>query len=223
MAIEKHEKVLDSQRAALHRLSKPEGSANAPANEPDQQARQNGNDLNQIRYAVEEMISSVQDDLSISQSAVSSTLKSISTYASERLSSDDQILEAIAKLNFRDQTMTQRPDSKAVENWCHLLVSYRTSEVRSRIEAIYKSRLIEALNEGINENIYEDAISGKDALQSELNTLREEIASVSEIVVGHQLRQPVLAAMERSRRDSLQARKEWLDYVCLQSMWVCCC
>ena len=58
-----------------------------------------------------------------------------------------------------------------------------------------------------------ESAAEKDELQAELKTLREEIASVAEMVVGHELRQPLLKYMRASTVQAREAQKGWVGYV----------
>lgn len=167
------------------------------------------------------MTDSVREDLSTSHSAVSATLRSLSSYAAERLTSDDQVLEVISRLSSQGirQEETVKVDSKTVEQWCRSLVACRTAEIKARIDVIYKSKLLEAIENGTPNKDGIDGTNGKDALQAELETLREEIAPVSEMVVENDLRNPVVTSIERSTRDKVRSSREWNEYVSAQQFF----
>lgn len=135
------------------------------------------------------------------------------------MGSDDQILEAISKLKLRDsnQGESAKVDSKTVEQWCRSLVLYRTEEIKARIDAIYKSKLLDALDGTMESSNGNNSADGKDALQAELETLREEIASVSEMVVENDLRKPIMTSVERSSRNKTRSHRDWVEYVCVHA------
>jgi hypothetical protein len=209
--IQKHQTVLENQRAALANLAQ-SGSSTQDDNSRSSQRPASGS--SQLRYASEEMLDSLKEDFSTSQSAVYGALKSISGYASDRLASDDQVLEAISALQLAPESTQGQPESETIEKWCRALVNFRTAEVKARVDVIYKSKLLEALEDEPPPLTKGEEAKGTAPLKVELESLREEIASVSQMVADHQLRKPTLRASERSAQASLQLRESSFEYVC---------
>ncbi|KAF2098791.1 hypothetical protein NA57DRAFT_76030 [Rhizodiscina lignyota] len=213
-AIEKHQKVLEGQKSALQQLIGRNFSHESVETERDEHpGLPDAHESSRLKVAVEETVESINEDVSTTSDMVTSTVRSLATYASERLSSDDQTLEAISKLDLQNSQGPQMTDTKIIEQWCRSLVSFRTAEVKARIESIYNSAVTEASEGAVDTSLDSNSQQEKDALQSELQTLREEIASVAEMVVENELRKPVVTFIERSASERVRAQREWLDYV----------
>jgi signal recognition particle GTPase len=123
----------------------------------------------------------------------------LKTYLAERLGSDDQILGRLPGIVSQIVTEPEvSEDEKSIEQWCKAIVSYRTAEMKARVDAV------------LNEQ--------KAALQAELDDLHSEIASIAEMAVEHEIRKPVADVKERKDRERVQARSAWLKYVGLPTI-----
>lgn len=178
-----------------------------------QDDRLNGHESGRLHISVEETIDAINEDASSTKNAVNSAIRSLATYASERLASDDQTLDTISKFDLQTSYAPPKTDTKAIENWCQQLVSFRTSQTKARMEVIYRSALAEAAEGNVDTMPETELLQEKEALESELHTLREEIASVAGMVIENELRKPIVTAMERSESERVRSRREWLDYI----------
>lgn len=140
-----------------------------------------------------------------------STVKS---YLSERLGSDDQILSRlpgiVSKLVVEHENSG---DEKAIEQWCNAIISFRTGEIKARVDAVYMHSLADRNGEVGSGTSDDELKERKTALQAELEELHSEIASVAEMVVEHELRKPMKEMKDRKEREVTQARGAWLNYV----------
>lgn len=138
----------------------------------------------------------------------------IKNYLSERFSSDDQILSRLPGIVSHVVTQPQSSqDEASVEQWCKAIVSFRTSEIKTRVDAVYLNSLSTSLSNGNAEDSDEELKGRKAALQAEMEELHAEIASVAEMVVEHELRKPLNELKSRKDREETQARGAWLKYV----------
>lgn len=103
-------------------------------------------------------------------------------------------------------------DEKSMEQWCKAIISFRTAEVKARVDTVFLNSIGNPQNAVAEES--EDALKErKVALQAELEELHSEIASVAEMVVEHDIRKPMTDMKERKDRERIQARAAWLNYV----------
>ena len=104
-------------------------------------------------------------------------------------------------------------DEKSIEQWCKAIISYRTAEVKAKVDTIYLTSLAHYSPEDLPAESEEELEERKAALKAELEDLHTEIASVAEMVVEHELRKPMIEMKERKEGDVFQARSAWLNYV----------
>ena len=143
--------------------------------------------------------------------AEKSTLKS---YLAERLASDDQILSRLPGIVSQIVTEPEvSEDEKSIDQWCKAIVSYRTAEIKARVDTVYLTSLRNYSPEDLPQASEEDFREQKAALQVELEDLHSEVTSVAEMVVEHELRKPMMDLKERKEQETVQARSAWLNYV----------
>jgi len=213
-AIEKQTEMLNAQREALislmaqcDEISPRVERANTTRN------RRRAQEAGHLSFDVEELSASVKDQFLVSQKQATHALQSLISYASDRLSLDDRKLEAMFNLSGKiEPAHSQGTGQKAIEQWCQALIRFRTSEIKTRVETIYQTKLAD-----VQQNTTADGESDpqieKDALEAELQTLRDEISSVAEMVVDHDLRSPISTSVQNSERSKDQSRHEWLAYI----------
>lgn len=139
------------------------------------------------------------------------TLKS---YLTDRLASDDQILSRLPGIV--SQIVAEpavNEDEKSIEQWCKAIISYRTAEIRARVDAVYLKSLSQPPPAELANAPEAELREQKADLQADLDDLHSQIASVAEMVVDHQLRNPLMGMKERKDRERSQTRTAWLQYV----------
>jgi hypothetical protein len=142
---------------------------------------------------------------------------------SERLASDDQILSKLPGIVSKlVAELEQSGDEKSIDQWCKAIVSFRTGEIKARVDAVYLNSLPDGSSNGSSDTPGEELKERKAALQAEMEELHSEIASVAEMVVEHELRKPMNEMKERKDREVTQARGAWLNYVCSASPLTIC-
>ena len=147
------------------------------------------------------------------QREIDSERSTLKGYLSERLASDDQILSRLPKLVSQIVTEPEvSEDEKSMEQWCKAIISFRSAEIKARVDTVFLNNASGSSQNGVAET-EEDLKERKVALQAELEELHSEIASVAEMVVEHEIRKPMTEMKERKDRDRTQARKAWLNYV----------
>ncbi|KAJ4291729.1 hypothetical protein N0V90_009624 [Kalmusia sp. IMI 367209] len=213
-AIEEQCRVLEAQKDALMKLKgldKPNLEVEHLRNERrrkehQEKARLDGA-VNDVSTTINEQLADTQRDIE----AEKSTLKS---YLAERLASDDQILSRLPGIVSQIVTEPEiSEDEKSIDQWCKAIVSYRTAEIKAKVDAVYLTSLGSYAPDDLPQASEDDLREQKAALQAELEDLHSEIASVAEMVVEHELRKPMLDMRERKERETVQARSAWLNYV----------
>lgn len=104
-------------------------------------------------------------------------------------------------------------DEKSVQQWCKAIISFRAAEIKARVDAVYLNSLRTPGSDSFLPDTEGALKEQKMALQTELETLHQEIASITEMVVEHEIRQPMTDMQERREREKTQARAAWLNYV----------
>ena len=138
----------------------------------------------------------------------------LNSYLSERFASDDQILSRLPGLVSQIVSEPEASeDEKSIEQWCKAIVSFRTAEIKARVDTIYLTNVAQQTQAGSAGETETELRERKAALQAELEELHSEIASVTEMVVEHEIRKPMADVKERRDRDGRQARTAWLNYV----------
>jgi hypothetical protein len=99
-----------------------------------------------------------------------------------------------------------------IEQWTRALVVMREQEANARIDAMINQNVLELIQSGEHVNGTDEALE-KEEIESELKTLRDEIGSVVELVVGSEFRQPLSRLLKTSRAQSQHSQLEWLGYV----------
>ncbi|KAH5298617.1 hypothetical protein HBI18_041650 [Parastagonospora nodorum] len=213
-AIEAQSKVLEAQKDALMKLKaldKPNMDVEHSRNE---RRRKEGQEKARLDVAVDDVVATVTEQLAESQREVDTDKSSIRSYLSERLASDDQILSRLPGIVSKLVTELEKGgDEKSIDQWCKAIVSFRTGEIKARVDAVYLNSLSDSQSNGRSDTSDEELKGRKAALQAEMEELHSEIASVAEMVVEHELRKPMNEMKERKDREVTQARGAWLNYI----------
>lgn len=150
------------------------------------------------------------------QKEIDTEKSTVRSYLNERLASDDQILSRlpgiVSKLAVE---IEESDDERSIEQWCKAIVSFRTGEIKARVDTVYLNSLAQHQSSGHSETSNVELNGRKAALQTEMEELHSEIASVAEMVVEHELRKPMDEMKDRKDREVTQARGAWLNYVSL--------
>ncbi|KAJ4359991.1 uncharacterized protein N0V89_000550 [Didymosphaeria variabile] len=213
-AIEEQCRVLETQKDALMKLKaldRPNWDVEHQRSEKRRKEHQEKARLdvtvNDVSTTISEQLADIQRDID----AVKSTLKS---YLTERLASDDQILSRLPGIVSQIVTEPEvGEDEKSIEQWCKAIISYRTAEIKAKVDTVYLTSLTDYSFESLPTTSEEELEERKAALKAELEDLHTEIASVAEMVVDHELRKPMMDMRSRKERDTIQARSAWLNYV----------
>ncbi|KAF2188568.1 hypothetical protein K469DRAFT_565217 [Zopfia rhizophila CBS 207.26] len=213
-AIEEQCKVLEAQRdalVALKALDKPNLEVEHMRNE---RRRRQHQEKARLDISIEDVSSSLNEQLTDSQREIETEKSTLKTYVTERLASDDKILTALPKIvsNIVAEPEVSE-DEKSIEQWCKAIISFRTAEIKARVDATYLNSLSHNSPGDLPDASEDELRERKEALQAELETLHSEISSVAEMVVEHELRKPIMELKERKEKQRAHARSAWLKYV----------
>lgn len=163
---------------------------------------------------VNDIATSINEQVTDAQRDVDGEKAKLKSYIKERLASDDKILTALPGIVSKILTEAETSeDEKSIDQWCDAIISFRTAEIKAKVDAVYLDSLTKASANELPKGSESELRAGKEELQAELETLHSEIASVAEMVVEHELRKPMTDLKERRERDMAQARSAWLQYV----------
>lgn len=154
------------------------------------------------------------EQLSETQREIDTEKFTLKSYLAERFSSDDQILSRLPGIVAQIVTESEvSQDEKSIEQWCKAIISFRAAEIKARVDTVYLNSLSDQSCNRSSHNSATDLSEQKRALQAEMEVLHEEIASVAEMVVEHEIRKPVIDMRDRQIQEKTQARTAWLNYV----------
>lgn len=229
-AINEQCRVLEAQKEALmalKALDKPDLAVEHMRNERRRKEHQEKGRLDvAVRYKglfvsallillqVDDVATSINEQVTDAQRDINSEKTTLKSYIKERLASDDKILTALPGIVSKILTDVEiSEDEKSIDQWCDAIISFRTAEIKAKVDAVYLNNLAKTSPDQLPKGSESELRAGKEELQAELETLHSEIASVAEMVVEHELRKPMKDMKERKERDMSQARASWLQYV----------
>ena len=212
-AIEEQCRVLEAQKAALMKLralDKPNLDAEHARNE---RRRKEGQEKARLDVAIDDTSTAITEQLSDARKESESDKSALKSYIAERLASDDQILSRLPKIVstiVADVEVSE--DEKSMEQWCKAIISFRTAEIKARVDTVYLSSLSGG-DKGLPNEPEGVLQERKKALQAEMEELHAEVASIAEMVVEHELRKPMIEVKERKEKERTLAQTAWLNYV----------
>lgn len=213
-AIEEQCRVLEVQRDALMRLKaldKPNLNVEHARNE---RRRKEGQEKIRLDVAVDDVSTAITESLTDARRDIDSERSALKSYVAERLASDDQILSRLPNIVSTIVTEVEvSEDEKSVEQWCKAIISFRTAEVKARVDTIYLNSLSEKTDGRLPSDSDAELQERKEALQAEMEELHAEVASIAEMVVEHELRKPMVNIKERNEKERSLAQTAWLNYV----------
>ncbi|KZM21069.1 uncharacterized protein EKO05_0011157 [Ascochyta rabiei] len=213
-AIEEQCKVLEAQRDALMRLKALEKPNLDVEHARNERKRREGQEKTRLDVAVDDVSTIITEQLTDAQRDMESEKSALKSYVAERLTSDDQILSRLPNIV---STIVSEPgvseDEKSVEQWCKAIISFRTAEIKARVDTVYLTSLSEDTNRSASHESEAELQGCKEALQAELEELHAEVVSVAEMVVEHELRKPMVEVKERKEKERTLAQTAWLNYV----------
>ncbi|KAJ8110541.1 hypothetical protein OPT61_g6648 [Boeremia exigua] len=213
-AIEEQCRVLEAQRDALMRLKaldKPNLNAEHARNE---RRRKEGQEKARLDVAIDDVSTAITEQLADARRENESEQSALKSYVAERLASDDQILSRLPNIVstiVADVEVSE--DEKSMEQWCKAITSFRTAEIKARVDTVYLNSLSGKSNGSVAEGSDAELQERKASLQAELEELHVEVAAIAEMVVEHELRKPMIEVNERKEKDRTLARTAWLNYV----------
>lgn len=177
--------------------------------------RQQTEERHQLNIRLQNLASTVNDDLLEIQKKNKSAQASLALSGSEFLNSDDRIMGRISKIVQALKQVQARGDrSEQVEKWCTALSSFRTALAKANVERTSKFDPKATIPSEIQCLSKDDLLNERAALIEELDTLKDEIASVAEMGVEHGFRQPINRSNDNKSVQMKETEKTWLEHVC---------
>lgn len=154
---------------------------------------------------IEDLRFSISEQLKEAEESSLKALTGIRSFSTERLAADEQVLEALSGLSSKavqsDDLAVSHSD---LEKWFHTLSILRAEEMKARIDTMLVSA----------GSISHAKIGDEGAdLHIELQTLKDEIESVVQMVIGHELRNPLMKTFEAAEKGKRQNQQGWSQYV----------
>ena len=159
-------------------------------------------------------MTSVTEQLAAAQKDTKSEVSSLVTFTTERLSSDDRMLAALPQITANIGTNPKIiGEAKSSDQWCRAIMSFRSAGIKAKVDSTYQLNLSDCVDANLPTGSQEELLAEKKTLQGELETLYAEIPSVTEMVVEHELREPLLRTKALSEDQRKEAQRAWLIYV----------
>jgi hypothetical protein len=159
----------------------------------------------------------IQESISDGDRQSGRAVSQVQSQVQERLTADDAVLEALAKLAPKTIPGASSPlvSEDSVNRWSSTLVSLRAAETRARIDASYHDAVQDLAQSSSRRkpNGTHAPPLRKAEVEAELATLRDEIRSVIELVVASEFKTPLGRAMKSARYYRQTNQLEWLHYV----------
>ncbi|KAF2626421.1 hypothetical protein BU25DRAFT_395183 [Macroventuria anomochaeta] len=213
-AIEEQCRVLEAQRDALMRLKvldKPNLDVDHARNE---KRRKEGQEKARLDVAIDDVSTAIAEQLADVRRDIEAEKSALKSYVAERLASDDQILSRLPNIVSTIVTKVEASeDEKSMGQWCKAIISFRTAEIKARVDTVYLNSLAEKANGDLPGESDDELQERKQALQAEMEELHAEVASISEMVVEHELQKPMVDVKERKEKERTLAQTAWLNYV----------
>jgi hypothetical protein len=163
---------------------------------------------------LDDLLHSTKEQLIEAEQHSSHAISNLNSVATERLESDDQVLEALAALASQTLRPKEAPvDSSTIGSWCQALASLREQETKARVDAVFNDQLVREAQGEHPDQSSSATEADHEELQEELQTLRREIGSIVQMVVGHQIRDPLLRNAQSVESHARQSRTAWSEYV----------
>jgi hypothetical protein len=89
------------------------------------------------------------------------------------------------------------------------------------VDALYHAQLLSESRKGDSVKASPATQEDMTELQEELQTLRGEIGSIVQMVVGHEIRDPLLRNLQSRESHAKQARTAWSEYVSFRDGTLC--
>lgn len=214
-AIEEQCRVLELQRDALMKLKaldKPNLDVEHARNE---RKRKEGQEKARLDVAVDDVSTTITEQLTDARREIEAEKSALKSYVAERLASDDQILSRLPNIVSTIVAEVEvSDDDKSMEQWCKAIISFRTAEIKARVDTVYLNSLSGKASGSLPVESDAELQGRKEALQAEMEELHAEVASVAEMVVEHELRKPMADIKEHKEKERTLARSAWLNYVC---------
>ncbi|OMP87211.1 hypothetical protein BK809_0007297 [Diplodia seriata] len=214
-AIDQQTKTLEVQMDALLELRTQNAEpSNAVRRKLDERRKKNTSEKSQLDFDIEGLSDAINDRVLSSLKQTKSAASGLTSVVNDRFTSDDRMLSAISKLSSRiEPPVEEQFDVQTIDKWCTSLVSFRAASIRARVERIFQETLENGGHSEEARQSGEEALTEKDALREELETLHSEITSVAEMGVEQELRRPILQTLEQGQGQQKRLQIRWLDYV----------
>ncbi|KAF2475786.1 uncharacterized protein BDR25DRAFT_278437 [Lindgomyces ingoldianus] len=213
-AIEEQCRVLEAQRdalMALKALDKPNLSVEHMRNE---RRRRENQEKARLDIAVEDVATSINEQLTDTQREVEAEKSSVISYVTERLASDDKMLANLPGIVSKIMAEPEvSEDEKSIDQWCQAIISFRTAEIKARVDAVYLDNLGKDLPVELQNMPENELLERKAEIRKELEDMHSEIAYLAESAVERELKKPITELKERKERERVEARVAWLKYV----------
>lgn len=213
-AIEQQCRVLEAQRDAMMKLKALDKPNLDVEHARKERGRKEGQEKARLDIAIDDVATTITEQLTDARREMDSEKSVLKSYVAERLSSDDQILSRLPNMVSTIVNEAEiSEDEKSVEQWCKAIISFRTAEVKARVDTVYLNSVSEQTDDDSASASDVELQQRKDALQAEMEELHAEVGSIADMVVEHELRKPMMDVKQGREKQQRLARTAWLNYV----------
>lgn len=203
---------MEVQKEALLALKARNGCENGAEQAGTQRQKQLAREKAQLEFEFDDLNDSLRYRLKESSTDVAGTITSLPSSVEKFFEKDDRLLDGLHKLLPKfAETGAQGSVEREVERLCKGLVALTAQEVRSRIDATYRT----ASGQHSSQSNGHSSPTQKQqtSLRAELEELSGEIDSLATMAVDSQYRGPILRELESTQTDSILDKARWGDYV----------
>ena len=127
---------------------------------------------------VEEVSTSVTEQLSAAQKDTKFEVSSLVAFTTERLSSDDRMLAALPQITANIGTNPKIVgEAKSSDQWCRAIMSFRSAEIKAKVDSTYQLKLSGCVDSNLPTGSQEELLVEKKALQGRSEEHTSELQS----------------------------------------------
>ncbi|KAK5133818.1 hypothetical protein LTR08_007248 [Meristemomyces frigidus] len=210
-AIDKQCQLMELQKDALRNLKARRSRDNSTDQAHSQRRKKLTREKAQLEFDVNELADSLSSALKSASKQSDVALDNLPPSVEKIFEKDDRLLDGLQTILPKLADVRPSQDTEAeVDRLCQALIALTAQEVRSRLDAAYRSAVSpHAPHENGNDA---SAETQKTSLQAELDELSSEIDSLATMAVDAHYRLPIVRELQTAHADSELERAKWSEY-----------
>ncbi|KAI9662977.1 MAG: hypothetical protein M1821_008024 [Bathelium mastoideum] len=213
-SIEAHIEQLQIQKEALLQLTAQNESVNTSVIvRKEALFKKQEKEKYQLNTLVEELSDDLRFQTAAAEKEAQVAIDSVTPFINDTFQADDRLLTGLSNLLPKlGPSLNNQDLCEHVDQWCRAIVSFRTAEVNSQIEALYRQAHGGQHGQTLDDP-QQELQKEQQTLEAELNSLKAEIIHVLSMVINHEFRQPIIETIRGRSEANMKSRKDWLSYI----------